>query len=45
MVTDISDELMRLAAFDHVRMLSETHGHLTANELKPGFTFAESAFR
>jgi putative restriction endonuclease len=39
MVTDISDELMRLAAFDHVRMLSETHGHLTANELKPGFTF------
>lgn len=33
------DMLMRQAAFDHVRRLSEVHGHLTANELKPGFIF------
>jgi putative restriction endonuclease len=39
MVADLSDDLMRLAAFDHVRMLSETHDHLTAKELKPGFVF------
>jgi len=31
------DTLMRLAAFDHVRRLSELHGHLTAIDLKPGF--------
>ena len=30
---------MRLAAFDHVRMLSETHDHLTATQLKSGFIF------
>ena len=30
---------MRLAAFEHVRRLSETHDHLTAIELKPGFIF------
>ena len=28
-----------MAAFDHVRRLSEAHGHLTRNELAPGFTF------
>jgi putative restriction endonuclease len=33
------DTLMRLAAFEHVRRLSETHDHLTAIELKPGFVF------
>jgi putative restriction endonuclease len=33
------DTLMRLAAFEHVRRLSEIHDHLTANELKPGFIF------
>jgi putative restriction endonuclease len=33
------DTLMRLAAFEHVRRLSETHDHLTAIELKPGFIF------
>jgi putative restriction endonuclease len=41
------DTLIRLAALQHVRRLSETHDHLTAVELKPGFTFegeTESAF-
>ena len=33
------DTLMRLAAFEHVRRLGETHDHLTATELKPGFVF------
>jgi putative restriction endonuclease len=30
---------MRLAAFEHVRKLAETHDHLTGKDLKPGFTF------
>jgi putative restriction endonuclease len=34
------DSLIRLATFEHVRMLSEVHDHLTATELKPGFVFA-----
>jgi putative restriction endonuclease len=38
--TPSSDSLIRLAAFDHVRWLSETHDHLTARELRPGFMFA-----
>ena len=33
------DTLMRLAAFECVRGLNETHDHLTAKELKPGFLF------
>jgi putative restriction endonuclease len=33
------DNLIRLAAFEHLRRLSELHDHLTANELKPGFVF------
>ncbi|MXZ74219.1 MAG: HNH endonuclease [Gemmatimonadetes bacterium] len=33
------DTRMRMAAFDHVRRLSETHGHLTRNELAPGFMY------
>jgi putative restriction endonuclease len=33
------DTLLRTAAFEHVRRLSEVHDHLTANELKPGFIF------
>ena len=33
------DTLMRMAAFEHVRRLSEVHDHLTATELKPGFVF------
>jgi putative restriction endonuclease len=28
-----------MAAFDHVRSLSEVHDHLTWTELKPGFIF------
>jgi hypothetical protein len=39
MVADTSDTLMRTAAFEHVRRLSEIHDHLTAAELKPGFMF------
>ena len=34
-----NDALLRMAAFDHVRRLSEVHDHLTANELNPGFIF------
>jgi putative restriction endonuclease len=30
---------MRMAAFEQVRRLKETHGHLTAAELSPGFEF------
>jgi putative restriction endonuclease len=33
------DAHIRLAAFEHVRRLSEIHDHLTANQLKPGFIF------
>ncbi|MEO8040224.1 MAG: HNH endonuclease [Betaproteobacteria bacterium] len=36
---DDPDTSMRLAAFDHVRRLSEVHDQLTADELKPGFLF------
>src|SRR5262249_31374728 len=34
------DTILRVAAFEHVRKLSEIHDHLTAIHLKPGFTFA-----
>jgi hypothetical protein len=33
------DTHIRLAAFDHVRRLSEAHDHLTASDFKPGFVF------
>ena len=33
------DTQMRMAAFEHVRMLGEIHDHLTGAELKPGFVF------
>ena len=33
------DTFQRLAAFEHVRRLGETHDHLTATELKPGLVF------
>ncbi len=36
---DDIDTRMRMAAFDHVRRLSEAHGHLTRDELAPGFMF------
>jgi len=39
MAGDDLDTSMRLAAFEHVRRLSETHDHLTAADLKPGFQF------
>jgi len=37
---DALDTPMRVAAFEHVRMLGEIHDHLTATELKPGFVFS-----
>lgn len=33
------DVTVRQVAFDHVRRLAETHAHLTATELSPGFVF------
>src|SRR6266699_5090969 len=39
MIDDNGDTHMRMAAFEHVRMLGEIHDHLTATELKPGFVF------
>lgn len=38
------DTLMRMAAFEHVRRLSDVYGHLTADELKPGFVFEGERF-
>jgi putative restriction endonuclease len=39
MSAEDADTLMRMAAFEHVRRLSELHDHLTAKELNPGFIF------
>ncbi len=36
---DELDSLMRMAAFEQVRRLSETHDHLTAADVAPGFHF------
>lgn len=44
MASDELDALMRLAAFEHVKRLSETYAHLTATELKPGFEFRGERF-
>lgn len=33
------DTAIRLAAFDHVRLLSDAHGTLTAKEINPGLIF------
>lgn len=33
------DVQMRMAAFEQVRRLSDEHGYLTAEDLKPGFSF------
>ena len=41
MTDDDLDTPMRMAAFEHVRRLGEVHDHLTADELKPGFVFAD----
>jgi putative restriction endonuclease len=40
METPNLDTRMRVAAFEHVRRLNETHDHLTTTELKPGFLFS-----
>ena len=34
-----NDFSMRMAAFEHVRRLSELHVHLTAKEFRPGFNY------
>jgi len=34
-----ADTLIRMAAFEHIRRLSELHDHLTSAELSPGFSF------
>ena len=39
MVTYDDDQLMRIAAFDHVRRLSDMQGDLTAGDLRAGFQF------
>jgi len=39
MTGDDPNALMRMAAFEHVRGLSEIHDPLTAADLKPGFVF------
>jgi putative restriction endonuclease len=35
------DTLIRVAAFEHIRQLAELQDHLTAVDLKPGFSFRE----
>lgn len=37
---DDREALVRAAAFEQVRRLNETHDHLTAADLRPGFVFA-----
>ena len=39
MRAELDDFPMRMAAFEHVRRLSELHHHLTATELRHGFIF------
>lgn len=39
MGTVSTDSLMRVAALQHVRKLSESHDHLTATDLRPGFLY------
>ena len=39
MTSDDTDILMRLAAFERVRLLSKMHDHLTQKELRSGFEF------
>lgn len=39
MSTDDIDTRMRMAAFEHVRRLTEIHGQLSAQHLSPGFQF------
>ena len=39
MAEDTRNTLMRIAAFKRVQDLQQVYGHLTANELKPGFDF------
>jgi putative restriction endonuclease len=41
MIANTPDTLMRTAASDHVRRLCEVKDHLTAVDLKPGFTLPD----
>jgi hypothetical protein len=45
MITDTPDAPLRTAAFEYVRRLAEIHDHLTAIDLKPGFTFRGERIR
>jgi putative restriction endonuclease len=40
MIVDARDDSFRIAAFDHVRRLGETHCHLTPADLRAGFLVA-----
>lgn len=44
MVGNETDTLIRLAAFEHVRRLSETHDHLTTAELKGSRRLSDTVF-
>jgi putative restriction endonuclease len=39
------DSLLRTAVFEHVRMLTSAHAHLTATELTPGFNPQRGIFK
>lgn len=39
-VMESVEALIRKAAFEHIRRLTEIRQHLTAKDLAPGFTFA-----
>ena len=39
MKSDVSDTLMRVAAFTHVLKLTETQNNISAEDLRRGFTF------
>ncbi len=45
MSDDDRDTLMRMAAFERVRLLSEVHGHLSAKQLDSGFVFAGDSIK
>ena len=38
-VTDVTDALMRKAAFEHVEILRKTHGYLTSKMINDGFIY------
>lgn len=38
-MSELSDDSLRLAAFEHIRRLNETRSYLTSDDLKQGFLF------